>query len=159
MVYFKPRTMNIIQKTLRTTFSLYSRVLPSHAAALALKLFQSPNKAKIRDRERAFYQEAKKFAIPTRIDHVTCYEMGNPDGQPIVLVHGWDSHPGSLYSIALSLKEEYRLFLFNLPAHGTSTLRKTNLFESSIAMQDVLTGLPIDKTVSINIPNIGTFPF
>ncbi len=148
--------MNLLQKTLRSTFSLYSRVLPSHAAALALKLFQTPKKTKIRERERIFYRDVKKFTIPTRIDHVTCYEMGNEEGEPIVLVHGWDSHPGSLYSIAHALSEEYRIFLFDLPAHGTSTLQKTNLFESSMAMQDVISGLPTDKPLSIISHSFGS---
>ena len=51
--------------------------------------------------------------------HIEC--VGH--GQPLVMIHGWAMHSGVFDPLVAQLREQFRLFLVDLPGHGLSTER------------------------------------
>ena len=117
-----------------------SFVAPKYGGKVAVNLFQKVRLKKPKRREIEFYKEAKSFKIPFEKEAIDAYELGNPNGKLIFLVHGWDSNAGSLGKIANALKEtnKYRIIAFDLPAHHQSKLKYTNLYESKNAFKKIL---------------------
>lgn len=72
---------------------------PAMSGKLAFMLFQKVRKKDIRTREQNFYKKARHFRIPMPSEDLNCYEMGNPGGELVFLVHGWDSNAGSLSTL------------------------------------------------------------
>lgn len=124
---------------IRFWYRLLSVVSPQLAARKALKLFQTVQNRKIRDREKAFYAAANRFVAEWEKEDITCYELGNPGGKLVFLVHGWDSNAGSMAKIGFELaRRGYHVVSFNLPAHGTSTLKRNNMYLSAEAFAAVV---------------------
>ncbi|MCH5230315.1 MAG: alpha/beta hydrolase [Muribaculaceae bacterium] len=47
-------------------------------------------------------------------------ETGNPDGSPVILLHGWGCNFTTVRSIAASLEDGMRVISIDLPGHGKS---------------------------------------
>ncbi len=136
--------MNVQKTLVKTYFGSVSAVSPKFAARNAFNLFQKVRKKSIREREEAFFQDARKFDVKAELDRgkmelINCYELGEV-GQPlVVLVHGWDSNAGSMSQIAYQLVAEgKRVVLFNLPGHAFYKRSSTNLLECREALSAVL---------------------
>lgn len=145
--------MKITQKLFLTLFGFYSRIAPGHAAHMALKWFQKPTNKKVRSREKPFYETAVE---KINKDGTYVYELGNPAKPPLLFVHGWDSHPGSLYGIMKELMADHRIVAVTLPAHGSSRIERTNLFHSSKALQTVMHQLNVNKNWSVVAHSFGS---
>ena len=128
--------MRIAQFFLRTYFRLLSAVAPDLAAKKAALLFQRAQKRKFRAPERVFYAEHSAQPLSYRGGELPIFEWGNPNAPLILLVHGWNSNAGSMSGIGNRLVAEgYRVIAMDLPGHGLSEARYTNLLEMQRAMQ------------------------
>lgn len=115
-------------KLIQTYFKIASAVAPTLAGNHAFELFQRPLNKKIRKKEMSFFKVAKLFKIKHYLEDIHCYELGNPAGKLVLLVHGWESNAASMSAIGLKLAEAgHHVILFNLPAHGFSKLKKANI--------------------------------
>ncbi|MDE6754763.1 MAG: hypothetical protein K2J82_09160, partial [Muribaculaceae bacterium] len=47
-------------------------------------------------------------------------ETGNPDGNPVVIMHGWGCNLSTVKSIAAILEPGMRVINVDLPGHGLS---------------------------------------
>lgn len=126
-------------KIIRTSFKLLSRIMPELAGKFAFRLFQTTRKKRMSAQEMAFYQNAERFIICHEKEDIIAYRLGNPTGKLVFLVHGWESNAGSMAGIAYSLVQcGFNVITFDLPAHGHSRLRRTNLMECYYAFKAVL---------------------
>ena len=138
-------------------FRIISFIAPSFAAKKGFKLFQKVRLKNIRQREEAFYQRVKTFEIPNEKENIRAYETGNPNGELVLLVHGWESNAGSMSKLADKLAEEgKRVVLFDLPGHAFYKLEHTNLLECKNAMQKVLNHLNPEGRFSIVSHSFGS---
>ena len=48
-------------------------------------------------------------------------ETGNPDGLPVIIMHGWGCNTTTVRSIASSLEDKMHVFNLDLPGHGKSS--------------------------------------
>lgn len=120
---------------IRLYFRVLSAMWPVKAGERAFRLFQRTRKLPFKKAELAFYQQAQKFDVVHPTENVHAYELGDPEGKLVILVHGWDSNAGSMGAIARALAfEGYRVVSFDLPAHGHSALTHTNLRECREAL-------------------------
>jgi pimeloyl-ACP methyl ester carboxylesterase len=130
----------MVMKTATMFFiRLYFRVLsvlwPEEASKKAFRLFQRTLKLPFKKAEQEFYEQARKFDVVHPAENVHAYEVGNPKGKLVILVHGWNSNAGSMGAIANTLaRNNYRVVALDLPAHGYSTLTHTNLRECREAL-------------------------
>lgn len=130
-------------KLLLTFIQQYIKLLSifnvRYCADLALKLFMRTKKKKVSLNEAAFYDTAHKFVATYFKGEIRCYEMGDPNGDLIFLVHGWESNAGSLAGIAHDFAHRgYHVILMDLPAHGKDKGSHTNLFECKEALKAVI---------------------
>ncbi|WP_299194452.1 alpha/beta fold hydrolase [uncultured Amphritea sp.] len=47
-------------------------------------------------------------------------QQGNPQGQPLVLLHGWGMHSGVWYTLLPELQQDFHIILIDLPGLGRS---------------------------------------
>ncbi len=140
----------LLFKILKLRFRFLSLISPKYAAKYAIDIFSKPHFQKIRERERKFLNDANIIRIKNQPEDIILYETGNKAGKPVLMVHGWDSNPGSLSGIAYKLIElGYHIFALNVPAHGISKAKSTNMLETAIIINKILD----------NFKDMGTFSF
>jgi pimeloyl-ACP methyl ester carboxylesterase len=149
--------MTTDQLLLKTYFGWTSLVNPEKAAKQSFRLFQKVRKKTVRDREEAFFEASSQFTVPVVKTQLDCFELGNPSGDLVILVHGWDSNAGSLSRIAYALAaENKRVISFNLPGHAFSTSHHTNLVECKAALTALLHYLDPQKPFSVVAHSFGS---
>lgn len=113
---------------IKTFFSTLSFLAPRAAGKQAVSFFQKPFNKKLRPREIKFFDETSSISIPSDSEDVQAFDIGPKSGQLVIMVHGWESNAGSMSAIGSRLATDgYRVISFNLPGHGFSKLKKTNL--------------------------------
>lgn len=132
--------MTLTQRMIRSFFSTFSPIFPKITGKLAFELFQHPHAKKTRSRELAIYENFEEKTITNPGEDIIYYEKGDKNAYPIILVHGWESNPGSLYALAEKLFEKgFLVKVLRLPAHGKSRIKKTNMVYSGAYIQEFLT--------------------
>lgn len=117
-----------MKRVINIYFYLLSRLNYKLAGEQAFLLFQKPRKLSFKKAESDFFESANNFKVPYYLEDIDCYELGDPNGKLVLLIHGWDSNAGSLAGVAQHIADKgYHVVAVNLPAHGFSKLTKTNL--------------------------------
>ncbi len=131
--------MKYYLKFIRLYYSIISAITPKYAAKKAFMLFQTVRIKTFKKREKALYEKGKHFKVAHTSQELDCYELGNPDGPLIFLVHGWDSNAGSLSKFAFQLAENnYNVVCLDLPAHAHATSQYTNLYDCKEAFMRLI---------------------
>ena len=95
-----------MMKLIKIYFRIVSFLSPRLAANQAFEVFCKVRKKDIRDREKPFYETAKREDIPHEPESIHTYSFGNPENDTVLLVHGWDSNAGSLSKFVDPLLEK-----------------------------------------------------
>lgn len=149
--------MNLVLKLVKFRFRVLSIVAPKIAAKKALKIFQKPHFQKIREREKNFLNNANIIRVKHDPEDIIIYEMGDKAGKPVLMVHGWDSNPGSLSGIAEELaKSGFHIYSLNVPAHGISEQKVTNMLDVSLIIVEILRQLEKYNSISIVTHSFGS---
>jgi pimeloyl-ACP methyl ester carboxylesterase len=134
----------------RTAFGALSAISPRLAGNAALRLFNTPLKisrlttAEKRLAERADkkLRDAEDISFDLNGKRIAAYRFaptGKKSGKRIVLVHGWMSAARYMLAIATALQEcGHEVICLDLPAHGASGGRSTNLVECAEALNALL---------------------
>jgi len=126
-------------RLLKFYLNIISVIAPKHGGRIVFNLFQKVSLKTFKKRELPFYDDATHFKVKQNGEDLHCYEMGNPNGKLVFLVHGWNSNAGSLTKIANSLvQENYRVISFDLPGHAKAKINKTNLYICKEAFKDLI---------------------
>lgn len=134
--------MNVTQQAIRLYFKSLSALSPALAGKKAAALFQRPQQRKLRAPERIFYAEQQSEIISYSEGEYHLFELGNPEGELVILVHGWNSNAGSMAGIGHRLAQlGRRVMLIDLPGHGLSVSPQTNIVRMSIALEHLLLSL------------------
>lgn len=97
----------------------------------AIKLFKTPIRFKIPEREKMMAESAQKetLFIPKIKKEVMVYTYGYSK-RKVLLVHGWSGRGTQLYTIADKLLENgFMTISFDAPAHGKSSGKTTMMSE------------------------------
>lgn len=121
---------------LRTAFRTVGAVAPGVAARWAETIFCRPPKQERRPGEEAFLETGTRLSVRSGAQDLAVWTWGS--GRPVVLAHGWGSRAGRFSTIAAALVEaDFRVVLFDAPAHGASMGRQASLPEFSLALRAV----------------------
>lgn len=119
-----------VSRTLRTIGRLL-RILDSVAPRLAVRaagsLFLTPRRLPCPRSEAAWDQAARRETRLVAGRPIVIRSWGQ--GRSILLVHGWEGRGTQLGAISTDLADSYRVVAPDLPAHGDSAGRQTNLLE------------------------------
>ena len=143
-------TDSLVYQLSTAAISTGSRIAPFVAGRLALRLFSTPFTAStLSQRQKFLVGKADKrlAAMPAlRIRHragevQTYFFEAKPYVAPagtIILVHGWTSGARFMLAFVNALaRRGFNVVVFDLPAHGKSTGRVTNMSECAAALQAV----------------------
>ena len=131
---------------MKALFSTGSIIAPSVTASLAFWLFCRPQTAELSQEQnqmavngRSKLTQAKQFSVTVGLIEVQAYRFSISNSRgTIVLVHGWTSEASHMMALVDPLLERrFNVVCFDLPAHGKSTGRATNLVECAMALQAV----------------------
>lgn len=134
--------MTIAQRSIRLYFKSLSMISPALAGKKAAALFQKPQQRKLRAPERIFYADYESEIISYSEGEYHLFELGDPDGELVILIHGWNSNAGSMAGIGHRLAQlGRRVMMIDLPGHGLSISSQTNIVRMSVALEHLLLSL------------------
>lgn len=110
----------LVPKHILVTANTLTKISPFLASRFAARLFLSPFRYKLPEREREMDKNSKqiKLRVPTINREIVVYEYGDAP-KKVLLVHGWSGRGTQLATIAEALKEKgFSCISFDAPAHG-----------------------------------------
>lgn len=126
---------NIVGKTVK----FIEFISTKKAADFTFYMFQRTQPRKMLADEVDFYNSTEFISIPSLIEPIRIYTKGPEDGELFILLHGWNSNLARLADIvSVLVSRGYRCVLFDMPGHGKSKLKRTNLKVNSIVFKTVL---------------------
>jgi esterase/lipase len=167
-------------KFVRWVFPKLEIVAPSLAHRYFIKIFFTPLKYKIPEKDQEMARTAEKFEVAARRKKIQCYSWGNVNDPVVLLVHGWAGRATQFRKFIPAFnKAGYRVVGFDGPAHGNSEGKETSILEFEEALQNIykaigepvaiiahsfgggavlfaaMNGLPVKKLINIASPTIG----
>ena len=138
----------LMLRFVRTLLRWLGHITPNLAARLAYRLWFYPRRHPEPKREARWRADAKHFTIPFQNEQLAAWRWG--EGPVVLLVHGWDGRGNQLGSFAGPLVEAgYSAVAFDLPAHGLSTGKTTNMLNAADAICAVAESVgPIDAVIA-----------
>ena len=136
------RTQNrpLGQRALLASVGILSRVAPSPAASLAQRLFLTPPRHPVPDRERDLSIRARRTAIRVEGRQVVSWTVGT--GPRVLLVHGWGGRGAQLGGFVEPLVGRgFSVAWFDGPAHGASDGRRVTIPETATALRTIVDAL------------------
>jgi pimeloyl-ACP methyl ester carboxylesterase len=121
---------------LRTVFRTVGLLAPGVAARWAETIFCSPPRHEPRPSEEAFLVTGSRFTVRSDDQDLAVWSWGK--GPVVLMAHGWGGRAGRFSAIAGGLVQaEFRVVLFDAPAHGASMGRLASLPQFSRALRAV----------------------
>tara|TARA_B110000211_G_C14072377_1_gene550506 strand:+ start:831 stop:1688 length:858 start_codon:yes stop_codon:yes gene_type:complete len=149
--------MNIVFKLIPIYFKTLSLISPRLSAKKAFKLFQKTRGFPLKKKEIVFYKKTNSSILETSIGTINYYCVGNPKGELVVLVHGWDANAGSMSGIGDALAEKgFHVISLDFPAHGNSKLKYLNIVTAKEALKALIHEVVNDKPFSIIAHSFGS---
>ncbi len=110
------------------------RVSPRLGARVAARVFLTPRRARLPERESHWLNHARPEVFAVGGFELSGHRW-RESGEPILLVHGWEGRGSQLGGLALALAERgFQPITVDLPAHGSSRGAQTNLVEIARAI-------------------------
>ena len=121
----RTRSMRVIGAVVRGV----DRVAPALGAKVAARVFLTPRRARLPEREREWLRHARPEPFELSRFRLSGHRWSG-SGDPVLLVHGWEGRGSQLGGLALALVERgFQPITIDLPAHGSSAGAQTNLLE------------------------------
>lgn len=132
----QPRKPPLALRSIRAAMRALSRISPYWAARLAFRLWHYPRRHPEPRREKEWLNSAQQQQVDYLDGQLTLYRWG--EGPPVLLVHGWDGRASQMGAFAGPLVNAgYQAVAVDLPAHGRSSGKRTNMLESAAAVHHV----------------------
>jgi pimeloyl-ACP methyl ester carboxylesterase len=167
-----------ILKVVRWIYPRLERFAPSLAHRYFVKLFFTPFRFSVPEKEKQAETFSEKFFVLAAGKKIQCYTWGS--GPPVVVIHGWGGRATQFRRFIKPLTTAgYQVVGFDGPAHGNSEGKRTNIVEfeevllkiyekvgqpvgilahsfgGSVALFAAMKGLIIPKLINIASPTIG----
>jgi len=123
-------------RIIRSLFASVGKLLPHAAGRVAFWLWFRTYRVPAPAREARLLAEAADHSFQRDDKRIACWSWGK--GPRILLVHGWNGRGAQMGSFVKPLvKAGYRVMTLDLPGHGQTAGRRTDIFE----VRDVLCDL------------------
>jgi hypothetical protein len=127
----------LLETVFRIGLKTTGALLPPLGGKLALDLFCSPFSRPLSSGARKFLTTTERHDVHWGDGTVVTFEIGS--GPAVLMAHGWAAHGASMRAFVPTLVDcGYRVVLVDLPAHGESSDRRTNLIRASRSIGAVL---------------------
>lgn len=132
-----PLSLRVFFSVTTIAFKVLEKVSLPLAGRLALRLFMIPPKHRMPKREIETSESADLRFYRISEKQITVRSWG--EGPVVLLSHGWGGRSTQLFSFVQPLVDAgYRVVGCNLPAHGDSTGKSSNILEASFVLSEVV---------------------
>jgi pimeloyl-ACP methyl ester carboxylesterase len=130
----------MVIKLLRLGFRMGGHLMPNTAGNIAYKLWFTPTRFNMPEREKEVLASAKIATHQIDDDEIVTFSWGQEktDRPLVLLVHGWSGRGTQLGPFVQPLLDAgYRVLSFDAPAHGKSSGKQTNIYEVADVLVDL----------------------
>ena len=140
--------MPLAQRASLTSVGVLSRLTPSLAASLAGRLFLTPPRHPVPERERDLPTRARRTTVRVEGRRIVSWSVGA--GPRVLLVHGWGGRGAQLGAFVGPLVERgFSVAWFDGPAHGASEGRRVTIPETATVLRAVVDTLgPVQGVIA-----------
>lgn len=113
-------------------------ISPTLAGKIAFRIFCTPKRLPVRDKDRAFLATATHATMRMEGMALRTYvwESEQPDARSVLLLHGWESNAARWHKYVRAInKSGYRVLAFDAPASGNSEGNLLNVLLYSRALK------------------------
>ena len=111
----------ILLKSIGKFLNLVSLISPKLSGKMAIKLFSTPQKGKLKNQEPTLIKESKKRIIKYDTISIMTYQWEG-ENDTVLLAHGWESNSYRWKHLITFLKDlNYNVIALDAPAHGNSS--------------------------------------
>jgi len=115
-----------IPKIIGAVINFISFLSPKYAAKLALRIFSTPRKGRLKDPEANFLKTAQQKDFKHTSFTVKTYQWAG-NGSTVLLAHGWESNSFRWKNLIKTLSaNNYNIIALDAPAHGASGNKEFN---------------------------------
>lgn len=109
----------ILPKIIGMGLNLWSLVAPKQSAKMAAKVFSTPPKPRLRQKERQFLDTALQVRREVAGQNIVEYHWGAPEAPLVFLSYGWAYNAGRWRHFVPELLDAgYRVIAYDPPGHG-----------------------------------------
>lgn len=149
--------MKAIELLLSYYIKLIGLFSTKKAADVTFELFQKTQPRKMLANELEFYNSTEHYSIPNEIEPIEVYTKGDKNGEVVFMLHGWNSNLARLNRfVDVLVAEGFYCVLFDMPGHGNSTLKSTNLKKNSLVFEAVIEHINTKKEFSVLTHSFGS---
>jgi pimeloyl-ACP methyl ester carboxylesterase len=113
-------------------FKSMDRLFPSILSKQVYKIMSNPRTKAPKAIEEEVLARSIKETITFKNFSIQTYQWGNPAGEIVFLIHGWEGRASNFGGLVdILLQKGYCVIGFDGPAHGNSSKGTTNMFEFS----------------------------
>lgn len=124
---------------------------------IAYKKLTNPQILKLRPHELVLLKTAEQETFQFLSFDIKIYQWGNPNHEPILLIHGWEGQAGNFSDlIPVLIAENYHVIAFDAPSHGNSSKGSTSLFEFSDLVAVLIKRFAPAKLISHSFGGVAT---
>ena len=131
---------NPIPAPLKSVMRVLSMISTTLTLRILAFIFTRPIRYKTPPREMQLVEscEQTKLKVPKTGKVLQVYRLPN-NGQRILFMHGWNGRGSQFYHLALELhKKGYDITTFDLPGHGKSSSKWTNIPDISLSVETLM---------------------
>ena len=142
-----------ILRLLRCGFRVLDKTAPELGGRWAYWLWFRTHRFPEPHREQHYRSVAQRLTFENDGKHLAVYAWGA--GPTVLLTHGWNGRATQLWRFVDPLvKSGFRVVAFDMPAHGHSAGKSTDLFKMAEAMRLVANGLgPLHGIIAHSLSN------
>ena len=105
-------------------------VAPERAVADAVRLFLTPPRRVVRDRDGAFLAAGEGFVVHAGDTRLSAWRFGPRDRPAVILSHGWGGRGAQFHAFAPALVDAgFQAVVFDHAGHGLSEGRQSSLID------------------------------
>lgn len=130
--------MRLYFSAITLLFKVLTIVSPKLAGKLALRLFMTPPNFGIPRKEKALSESANLKFISVAGRKISIRSWGEEDAPTILLSHGWGGRCTQFHAFIKALVDSnYRVVGFDVPAHGDSEGKRTNMMDVALIISEI----------------------
>ncbi|MDD7886485.1 alpha/beta fold hydrolase [Flavivirga sp. 57AJ16] len=138
-------------KIIGSYINLISYFSPKYAAKLAIKLFSTPQKGRLNEKEKQYLNTAVQEEIMHENISIKTY-CWKGEKEPVLLAHGWESNAYRWKSLIEILKSlNYTVIALDAPGHGHSSGKLFNALLYSECIHAVAKKFEINTIVGHSV--------
>lgn len=116
--------------SVRARLQVGSIVAPERAVADAVRLFLTPPRRAVRERERDFLAGGEGFVVSLGLARLSAWRFGPRDAPAVILSHGWGGRGAQFHAFVPALVAAgFQAVVFDHAGHGFSEARQASLID------------------------------